>query len=195
MPASRRAAAAPYACGVDVRIVLGCALLCALAAGTVAAVGERDYRAHSYVIRVPPGYTGERGLELARGDAVLERALVLAGEEGRDAGWLREHTRAELTSRLDLAFTVETNDRDLSAALATAYARAFREEIPTTPGLATQGRGARDAQPELGPLGWALLGGAAGLWLGAALAILTKARSARMARRLGRAEPGATLGR
>jgi hypothetical protein len=177
---------------VDVRIVLACALLCALAAGTVAAVGERDYRARSFVIRVPPGYTGERGLELARSEAVLGRALVLASEEGRDAGWLRERSRAELTSRLDLAFTVETDDRERSAALATAYAKAFRSEIPTTPGLATQGRGARDAQPELGPLGWALLGGAAGLWLGAALAILQRARSARAERRLGRPDRGAT---
>jgi hypothetical protein len=33
-----------------------------------------------------------------------------------------------------------------------------------------------------------------GLWLGAALAILRKARSARVERQLGRTEPGATVG-
>jgi hypothetical protein len=162
---------------VDLRIVIGCALLCALAAGAFAVAGGRDYRARSFVIRVPPGYTGERGLELARGDRVLRRALALATDPERDPAWLREHSGAELTSRLDLAFTVESDDRERSAALATAYAKAFRREIPTTPGLATRGRGARDAQPGLGPLGWALLGGAAGLWLGAALAILLASRS------------------
>ena len=118
--AERRTSAAPHPCHVDVRIVLGCALVGALAAGTVAATGGRDYRAHSYVIRVPPGYTGERGLELARSDAVLGRTLALAGEEGRDTAWLRKRRRGELTSRLDLAFTVETNDLERSAALATA---------------------------------------------------------------------------
>jgi hypothetical protein len=95
--AERRTSAAPYPCHVDVRIVLGCALVGALAAGTVAAAGERDYRVHSYVIHVPPGYTGERGLELAGSDAVLGRTLALAGEEGRGAKSLtghRPHERA-----------------------------------------------------------------------------------------------------
>jgi hypothetical protein len=157
---------------VDVRIVLGCALLLALAAGGFAVASGRDYRAHSFVIRVPPDFAGKRGLERARGDAVLRRALVLAGEAERDTGWLREHSGAELTSRLDLAFTVEAPDREQAADLATAYAKAFRREIPPRPGLTTRGRGARDARPTLGPLGWALLGGAAGLWLGAAVAIV-----------------------
>jgi hypothetical protein len=164
---------------VDLRIVIGCALLCALVAGGLAVAGGRDYRARSFVIRVPPDYTGERGLQLARSDRVLRRALVLAGETEQTPAWLRERTGAELTSRLDLSFTVNSDDREQSAALATAYAKAFRREIPTTPGLATRGRGARDAQPGLGPLGWALLGGAAGLWIGGALAILRAGLAAR----------------
>jgi hypothetical protein len=169
---------APSLAPVDLRIVIGCALLCALAAAALAVAGGRDYRARSFVIRVPPGYSGERGIEIARGDRVLERALVLAADPEMDPAWLRDRSGAELTSRLDLALWVETDDRERSAELATAYAKAFRREVPTTPGLATKGRGARDAQPGLGPLGWALLGGAAGLWLGAALAILRAGRGA-----------------
>jgi hypothetical protein len=164
---------------VDARIVLGCALLAALCAGALALVGERDYRARSFVIRVPPDFTGDRGLELARSDNVLRRALVLAGEEPAGATWLRGRSTAELTSRMDLSFTVRTPDREQSAALATAYARAYRAEIPRRAGLTTRGRGARDAQRTLGPLGWALLGGAAGLWLGMALAIVRDGLSRR----------------
>jgi hypothetical protein len=162
---------------VNWRLVLGCALLGALAAGAVALASGRDYRARSFVIRVPPDFTGERGLRLARGDAVLRRALELAGEGEHGVGWLRGRSTAELTSRLDLSFTVEAPGRDQSAALATAYARAYREVIPRRAGLTTQGRGARDAQRTLGPLGWTLLGGAAGLWLGMALAIVRQGRA------------------
>jgi hypothetical protein len=164
---------------VDVRVVLGCALLLALLAGAVALARGQDYRARSFVIRVPPDFTGERGLERARGDAVLGRALSLAGEDPGDVAWLREHSTAELTSRMDLSFTVRTPERDRSTALATAYARAFRAEIPARPGLTVTGRGARSAERTLGPVGWTLLGGAAGLWLGAALAILLGARKPR----------------
>jgi hypothetical protein len=129
------------------------------------------------VIRVPPDFTGERGLARARSDRVLGRALVLAGDGDHDAAWLRERSSAELTSRLDLSFTVEAPGREQSAALATAYAKAFRREIPPRPGLTTRGRGARDAQRSLGPVGWTLLGGAAGLWLGMALAIVRAGRA------------------
>jgi hypothetical protein len=132
--------------GVDVRIVLACALLGAILAGALAVAGGTDYRARSFVIRVPPDFSGERGLALARGDAVLGRALELAGEDERDAGWLRERSTSELTSRQDLSFTVEAPERDQSAALATAYAKAYREQIPQRAGLTTRGRGARDAQ-------------------------------------------------
>jgi hypothetical protein len=158
--------------GVDARIIMGCTLLCALVAGVVAVANGQDYRARSFVIRVPPDFTGERGLVLARGDAVLRRALELAGEHSRDVEWLRERSSAELTSRVDLSFTVEAAGREQSAALATAYAKAYRERIPRRAGLTTRGRGARDAQRALGPLGWTLLGAAAGLWLGMAVAIV-----------------------
>jgi hypothetical protein len=158
--------------GVDLRILLACALLGAVAAGAVAVAGGQDYRARSYVIRVPPDFSGARGIELARSDRVLRRTFRLAGEGSGDVGWLRRSSTAELTSRSDLSFTVETADRDRSTALATAYAKAYRSEIPRRAGLTTVGRGARGSQRTLGPIGWTLLGGAAGLWLGAALAIV-----------------------
>ena len=179
---------APCSSRVDARIVLGCALLCAVAAGALALAGGQDYRARSFVIRVPPDFAGERGIGLARGDAVLARALELAGEGDRDAAWLRGRSTAELTSRQDLSFTVEAPGREQSAALATAYAMAYRERIPRRAGLTTRGRGARDAQRTLGPVGWTLLGGLAGLWLGMALAIVLDGRAPRL-------EPDAALGR
>jgi hypothetical protein len=160
-----------------IRIVLGCGLVGAVIAGALAIAGGTDYRARSFVIRVPPDFSGERGLALARGDAVLGRALELAGENERDVGWLRGRSTAELTSRLDLSFTVEAPDRDHAATLATAYARAYREQIPRRAGLTTRGRGARDAQRTLGPVGWTLLGGAAGLWLGMVIAIVREGRA------------------
>jgi hypothetical protein len=156
---------------VDVRIVLGCALVGAIAAGALALGGGTDYRARSFVIRVPPDFSGAPGLALARGDAVLKRTLELARED-EDVRWLRDRSTAELTSRLDLSFTVEAPGRDQAAALATAYAMAYREQIPRRAGLTTRGRGTRTAQRSLGPIGWTLLGGAAGLWLGMALAIV-----------------------
>jgi hypothetical protein len=162
---------------VDVRIVLGCALLGAILAGAFAVAAGSDYRARSFVIRVPLDYTGERGLALSRGDRVLDRALELAGEGERSAAWLRDRSSAELTSRLDLSFAVEAPDRKQATALATAYAKAYREQIPQRAGLTTRGRGADDAQRTLGPLGWTLLGGAAGLWLGIALAIVRAGRA------------------
>jgi hypothetical protein len=164
---------------MDIRVVLGCAVLGALVAGAVALADGTEFRARSFVIRVPPDFSGERGLEVARSDSVLRRALVLAGEPALGAEWLRERSTAELTSRQDLSFTVESPGREQSIALATAYAKAYRAEIPRSPGLTTTGRGARDAQRTLGPVGWTLLGGAAGLWLGMALAILRAGRASR----------------
>ena len=169
---------------VDVRIVLVCALVGATVAGALALAGGTDYRARSFVIRVPPDFTGERGLTLARGDRVLQRALDLAGED-ESVGWLRERSTAELTSRQDLSFTVEAPDREQAASLATAYAMAYREQIPRRAGLTTRGRGTRTAQRTLGPVGWTLLGGAAGLWLGMAIAIVRQGRDS--PRRAGRA--------
>jgi hypothetical protein len=167
---------------VDVRIVAGCALVGAIVAGALALAAGTDFRARSFVIRVPPDFSGERGLALSRSDAVLQRALDLAGED-EDVGWLRERSTAELTSRLDLSFTVEAPDREQAASLATAYAMAYREQIPRRAGLTTRGRGTRSAQRALGPIGWTLLGGAAGLWLGMAIAIVRQGRASPRARR------------
>lgn len=161
---------------VDVRIVLACALAGALAAGALALAAGTDFRARSFVIRVPPDFTGERGLAIARGDALLGRTLELAGEPELGVEWLRGRSTAELTSRLDLSFTVEAPEREQAAALATAYAMAYRAQIPRRAGLTTRGRGTRTAQRTLGPVGWTLLGGAAGLWLGMAIAIVRHGR-------------------
>jgi len=161
---------------MDLRIVAGCALVGAIAAGVLALAGGTDFRARSFVIRVPPDFSGGRGLAVARGDEVLRRTLDIAGDDEHDVGWLRDRSTAELTSRLDLSFTVEAPGRDQAAGLATAYAMAFRAEIPRRPGLTTSGRGTRTAQRTLGPIGWTLLGAAAGLWLGMAVAIVRQGR-------------------
>ena len=161
---------------MDVRIVLACALVGAVVAGALALAAGTDFRARSFVIRVPPDFSGERGLALSRSDAVLRRALDLAGED-EDVDWLRGRSTAELTSRLDLSFTVEAPGREQAAALATAYAMAYREQVPRRAGLTTRGRGTRTAQRTLGPIGWTLLGGAAGLWLGMAIAIVRQGRA------------------
>ena len=162
---------------MDPRVVLGCALAAALAAGCWALARGSDYEARSFVIRLPPGYAGERGIELARRDPVLKSALALARERDREPGRLRDRSSVELTSRLDLSFVVHTPERDESIALANAYAKAYRQSIPPEPGLIARVRGAAAAERDLGPFGWTLLGGAAGLWLGMALAILLDARS------------------
>jgi hypothetical protein len=164
--------------GVDARIVLGCALVGAIVAGALAHAAGTDFRARSFVIRVPPDFSGERGLTLARGDQVLQRTLDLAGED-EEVVWLRARSTAELTSRLDLSFTVEAPGREQAAALATAYAMAYREQVPRRAGLTTRGRGTRTAQRTLGPIGWTLLGGAAGLWLGMAIAIVREGTRSR----------------
>jgi hypothetical protein len=147
---------------VDVRLVLGCTVLLAVAAGAFSVARGQDYRARSFVIRVPPDFAGERGLD-----------------EARRVDWLGARSSAEVTSRQDLSFTVEASDRELSVELANAYAEAFRREIPPRPGLTTQVMPARDAERTLGPVGWTLLGGAAGLWLGMALAIVRAGRTPR----------------
>jgi hypothetical protein len=174
------------------RLVMGFAVLGAVVAGALALAGGTDYHARSYVIRVPPDFTGDAGLARARSDAVLRRALEIAGEDGREVRWLRARSTAELTSRLDLTFTVETPDRKLTAALATAYAKAYREEIPPRAGLTTRGQGARDARRTLGPIGWTLLGGAAGLWLGVAVAIVRDGRARASSRGPGAADRART---
>jgi hypothetical protein len=152
--------------------MLVCTLAAAAVAGALALGNERDYRARAFVIQVPSDLGGDTGVELARDERVLRHAVVLSGVKETTAAWLRQHSHAELTSRLDLAFTVEAPNPETAAALATGYAEAFRRAIPDDKGLPVRGRGAGEAQPELGPLGWSALGGLAGLALGGALAVI-----------------------
>ena len=86
---------------MQLRLIVGFAVVGALAAGIVSAARERDFRAHSYVIRVPPAYGGKEGLRFARSDRVLRRALALAGVRGSPA-WLRRvlEDPADLAARL-----------------------------------------------------------------------------------------------
>ena len=152
--------------------MLVCTLAAAAVAGVLALGNERDYRARAFVIQVPSDLGGDTGVELARDERVLRHAVVLSGVGETTPAWLRRHSTAELTSRLDLAFTVEAPDAETATALATGYAKAFRRAIPDDRGLPVRGRGAGEAQPELGPLGWSALGGLAGLALGGALAVI-----------------------
>ena len=157
---------------VQARVIVALTLLGALLGGASAAFADRDYRAHAYVIRVPPVYGGKAGLALARSEPVLSRALRLARTGPRSVDWLRDRARVQLTGRLDFAISVRGPTRAEAIALATAYAMAIKRSLRPEPGLGTRGRGARAARRELGPVGPALIGGAAGLWLGAAVAIV-----------------------
>ena len=154
------------------RLILACTLLCAAAAALVAAGQEPSYRARAFVIQVPSGLGGEKGLELARSERVLRSALALSGVDGMSVAEMRGRSKSELTSRLDFVFTVEAPRREEAAALATGYAKAFRRAIPDDEGLPVRGRGAAEAQPGLGLVGWTLLGGVLGLGLGTALTVL-----------------------
>jgi hypothetical protein len=173
-----------------VRLILACTLLFAIAAGLIAAGQEREYRARAYVIQVPSDIGGDAGVALARSQRVLGEAVRLARVPGVDAAWLRDHSRVEITSRLDLVFTVEAKREDDATRLATAYAKALRAAIPDDRGLPVRGRGALAAQRELGPLGWAAFGAFAGLAVGVALALVRnglRRGSGRASRRASRA--------
>ena len=153
--------------------MLVCTLAAAAVAGVLALGNERDYRARAFVIQVPSDLGGDTGIELAREERVLRDAVVVSGVKKTTPAWLRRHSHAELTSRLDLAFTVEARDAETAAALATGYAKAFRRAIPDDRGLPVRGRAAGQAtNAELGPLSWAALGALAGLALGGALAVI-----------------------
>jgi hypothetical protein len=152
--------------------MLVCTFAAAAVAGAFALGSERDYRARAFVIQVPSNLGGDTGLELARDDRVLSDAVMLSGVKEATPAWLRRHSHVELTSRLDLAFTVEAPDPETAEALATGYAKAFRRAIPDDKGLPVRGRGAGEAQPELGPLGWSAIGGLVGLALGAVLTVV-----------------------
>ncbi len=153
-------------------VIVACTLVFAAAAGFIAGREPQDYRARAYVIQVPSDLGGQRGVELARSDRVLNRAIQLSGVSGVDPRALRRDSKAEITSRLDLAFTVEAPEAEDAAELAAGYARAFREAIPDDRGLPVRGVRAGAPERELGPWGWALLGGFVGFGLGAALTLL-----------------------
>lgn len=162
---------------MNLRLIAGFALLGALLAGGFAVTREREYRAHAYVIKVPPAYGDARGIAFARSDRVLAR---VGG--GRPVGWLRRHSRVQLTGRRDFAISVQAPSEAEAVALATAYAKALKRSLRRVPGLATQGRAAHRARLAPGPFAWALLGAAGGLWIGVAVAIV-RSGSARAPRR------------
>jgi hypothetical protein len=170
-------------------IVLVPTLLFAAGAGVFALGSEREYRARAYVIQVPAALGPERGVALARSERVLRHAIVLSGGEGEDFGELRRRSRAESTSRLDIALMVEADRPQQAIALATAYAKAVRRAIPDDEGLPTRGVGARRAQGRLGPLYWTLIGALLGLGVGVALAIVSDGLKRGSARAL---HPGAS---
>ena len=144
---------------MNLRIVVACALLGALAAGGLAAASERPYRARAFVIRLPPAYGTAEGLDWARSDPVLLRALEVAGRERQSPAWLRERSKVELTSRLDFAITVETPDREATAAARDRIRQGDPALIALRSGArhARSRRAARPARPRaggLGPAGW-----------------------------------------
>jgi hypothetical protein len=154
-------------------IVLVTTLVFAAGGGALALGDEREYTARAYVIQVPAALGPERGVGLARSERVIRHVIALSGVEGMDPGELRRRSKAESTSRLDIALTVEAGHPHQAIALATAYAKAVRRAIPDDEGLPTRGVGARRAQGGLGPLQWALIGALLGLGVGAALAIVS----------------------
>jgi hypothetical protein len=153
-------------------IVLACLVAFAVAGAAFGAAGAERYRARAFVIQVPAALAGDPAIRLARSDRVLRQALMLSGVGDLSVAELRRGSRAEITSRLDVAFTVEAARADTAVRLATGYARAFRQAIPDDRGLPTRGVGARRAEGELGPLGWGLIGAMAGLGVGVALALV-----------------------
>jgi hypothetical protein len=153
-------------------IVLGTTLVFAVGAGALTLGSEREYRARAYVIQVPAALGPERGVALARSERVLRHAIVLSGVEAVTFRELGRQSRAESTSRLDIALTVEADRPQHAIALATAYAKAVRRAIPDDEGLPTRGVGARRAQGGLGPLHWPLIAALLGLGVGVALAIV-----------------------
>jgi hypothetical protein len=152
---------------VNLRLIAAFAVLGALLAGGIAATRERDYRAHAYVIKVPPAYGDARGLAFARSERVLKRV-----ESDQPVAWLRRHSRVQLTGRRDFAISVRAPSEAEAVALATAYAKALKRSLRPVPGLVTLGRGAHRARRSPGPWVWALLGAVGGVWIGAAVAIV-----------------------
>lgn len=154
-------------------IVLVTTVVFAAGGGVLALADEREYTARAYVIQVPAALGPERGVRLARSQPVFRRAIELSRVEGIDPRELRRRSKAESTSRLDIALTVEADRPNQAIALATAYAKAVRRAVPDDEGLPTRGLGARRAQGGLGPLQWPLIGALLGLGVGVALAIVS----------------------
>jgi hypothetical protein len=162
---------------VAARLIAAFAIAGALVAGAFAATRDRDYRAHAYVIKVPPAYGDSHGLAFARSERVLAR---VGG--GRPVAWLHDHSGVQLTGRRDFAISVTAPSEGEAVALATAYAQALKRSLRPVPGLATRGRGARRAERGPSPFAWALFGAFGGLWVGVAVAIV-RTGSARAPRR------------
>jgi hypothetical protein len=162
--------------GVDGRrclTIVATSVLVFAAAGVALALGEeREYTARAYVIQVPAALGPQRGVELARSEAVLHQTIELAGIEAIHSAELRRRSTAESTSRMDIAVTVEADRPQQAIQLATAYAKAVRRSIPDDEGLPTRGVGARSAEGGLGPLRWPLIASLVGLLIGVALAIV-----------------------
>jgi hypothetical protein len=152
-------------------IVLVSVLVFGSAAALLASGSGRDYRARAFVIQVPAALGGGAGVGLARSEGVLRDALSLSRSRDLTVDDLRDRSSAENTSRLDVALTVEADTPE----------RAML--------LATSGLGARRAQSDRGPLGWALIAGLAGLGVGAALALVRDGLRRGTARATRRASP------
>jgi hypothetical protein len=175
-------------------IVLACTLLFATGAALLALGSERGYRARAFVIQVPAALAHGAGVELARSEPVLRRAVALSGVRGVSPGELRRRSAAETTSRLDVALTVEADSPERAILLATGYAKALRQAIPDDRGLPTRGVGARRAQGDPDPLGWGLIGAVIGLGVGVAAGVVRdglRRESARAPRRAAAPSPHA----
>jgi hypothetical protein len=170
-------------------IVLVSVLVFGSAAALLASGSGRDYRARAFVIQVPAALGGGAGVGLARSEGVLRDALSLSRSRDLTVDDLRDRSSAENTSRLDVALTVEADTPERAMLLATSYAKAFKRAIPDDHGLPTRGLGARRAQSDRGPLGWALIAGLAGLGVGAALALVRDGLRRGTARATRRASP------
>lgn len=170
-------------------IVLACVLLFGSAGALLTTGSPREYRARAFVIQVPAALSGGAGLGLARSDGVLRDALALSGTREFTVGELRRRSSAETTSRLDVALTVEADTPERAMLLATSYAKAFKRAIPDDHGLPTRGVGARRAQSERGPLGWALVAGLIGLGVGVAVVLVRDGLTREAARASARASP------
>jgi hypothetical protein len=156
---------------LPLRLIAAFTLAGALLGAGITALGERDYTARAYVIRIPPEYGTTRGLAFARrhvgrGDSV------------------------QLTGRDDFAIAVSAPSEAETRERAVADAKAIKRSMRLQPGLATIVRRPHGAGRDLGPGGWALFGAAGGLWLGLAAAIVRRGSGRAPRRALSPCPPG-----